>query len=191
MNVQAISNYNNCYKTSFNKTNKQQNFTAKGLYAGSFDPLTNGHLDIIEKGSRLFDSLIVLVAQNPDKKNFIPAQKRLELINETLINIGLKNVTADAYEGYTVKYAKEHNAEFLLRGMRSSKDFDYEQKIERINKELAPDIETVTLFASEKFDNVSSTRVREYFANKSTEFLNIVPSPFGNYLMELLARGAK
>ena len=192
MKITAVNSFNNCYRNNSNNAPKNKiNFGhGIGVYAGSFDPITNGHFDIIRKGAELFDSLIVLIAKNPEKNNFLSPNKRLKLINESIALEGFNNVKADTFEGYTVEYAKTHNAQYLLRGMRSSKDFDYELNIARINKELAPDIETVTLFATDINNNVSSTKVREEFYRGSTNFTKMVPEPVSDYLVRLLM-GAK
>lgn len=146
---------------------------ATALFAGSFDPFTNGHLDILNKASKIFDEVIIAVAVNSEKKNFLPLETRLELIKKSVL--GLKNVTVDSYEGLTVEYAKAHGIKVLVRGVRSSSDFDYENQISDTNKRLAPDIETVLLTPNPENAFISSTIVREIYKN-SGDVSKFVPN---------------
>lgn len=129
------------------------------LYAGSFDPFTNGHLDILEQASKIFDKVIIAVACNREKTGFLPVEKRLLIIKESTSH--LNNVEITSYEGLTVDFAKEKNANVLIRGIRNSKDFDYEFEMAQVNKKLNPDINT--LFLTPKPENIciSSSMVRE------------------------------
>ena len=118
------------------------------LYAGSFDPFTNGHLDILNKASKIFDKVIIAVAVNSEKKSFLPIETRLEHIKKSVF--GLNNISVDSYEGLTVEYAKKQGVSVLVRGVRNSSDFDYEHQISDTNKILAPEIETILLTPSPK-----------------------------------------
>lgn len=135
----------------------------KALFAGSFDPFTNGHLDILKQASEIFDEVIVAVAYNSEKQGFLPVEKRLGLIIKSVS--GIENVSVDSYEGLTVDYAKKNDVNILVRGIRNSSDFEYEQQIAAVNRSLAPEIKTV--FFSPKPENafVSSTMVREVYLN--------------------------
>ena len=133
------------------------------LYAGSFDPFTNGHLDILDKASKIFDKVIIAVAINSEKKSFLPLETRLELIKTSVA--GFENVVVDSYEGLTIEYAKKQGVSVLIRGVRNSSDFDYEHQISDTNKILAPEIETILLTPSPKNAFISSTIVREIYKN--------------------------
>lgn len=144
----------------------------KALFAGSFDPFTNGHLDIVKQASEIFDEVIVAVAYNSEKKGFLPVEKRLGLIIKSVAE--LENVSVDSYEGLTVEYAKKNDVNILVRGIRNPSDFEYEQQITGVNKTLAPEI--MTVFFTPKAENafISSTMVREVYLNKG-DISKLVP----------------
>ncbi|KOP25128.1 phosphopantetheine adenylyltransferase [Hapalosiphon sp. MRB220] len=129
------------------------------IYPGSFDPITLGHLDIIQRGSRLFTKVIVAVLRNPNKTPLFSVQKRLELIRDSVKH--LPNVEADAFDGLTVKYAHMREAAVLLRGLRAISDFEIELQMAHINKTLSVDIETVFLATSNEYSFLSSSVVKE------------------------------
>jgi len=133
------------------------------IFPGSFDPFTKGHLDILEQASKMFDKVIVAVAFNPEKKGFLSIEKRLHIINECVKNI--QNVEVDSFDGLTVNYAEKKGANTLIRGIRNSKDFEYELELAQINKELNSDISTI--FLTPKTENIfiSSSAVRELLNN--------------------------
>ncbi len=133
------------------------------IYAGSFDPLTNGHLDIIKRASKIFDKVIIVVSYNCNKQSFVPSEDRINLIKESVKDI--KNAEIDAFDGLTVDYAKKRGAEVLLRGLRSSVDFDYEKEMAQINFTLNKGIETVFLISAPEYSFVSSSAVREILKN--------------------------
>lgn len=158
------------------------------VYAGTFDPITNGHFDLVKAGSKLFDKLIVLIGKNSKKTPLIPLEKRTELIKSCVKD--LDNVEVDSYEGLTVDYAKQHGANYLLRGMRSVMDFNDEMQIASLNEDFEPDIRTVFLFASSINKATSSSVVRELLANKSFERIKMfVPEPVYNYFVETFKTG--
>lgn len=134
-------------------------FMVKAVFAGSFDPPTNGHLDIIKRASRLFDSVDVVVSVNPDKKYMFSQNERLEMMKELIKDF--QNVSAHVYEGLIVNYAKEVNAKVLVRGVRSSNDFGYEFELALMNQNLNNDIETVFLQSKEKYAIVKSSSIKE------------------------------
>jgi pantetheine-phosphate adenylyltransferase len=129
------------------------------IYPGSFDPITNGHLDLIERGSRLFDRLIVAVLQNEAKQSLFSVAERLEMLREVVAPIG--NVEVDGFEGLLVHYAARREARVLLRGIRAISDYEYELQMALMNRRLSPRIETVFLMTSEANSFVSSRLVKE------------------------------
>ena len=131
----------------------------KAVFAGSFDPPTNGHLDIIKRASGLFDSVDVVVSVNPEKKYMFSQDERLEMMKNLISDF--KNVSVHAYEGLIVNYAKEVNAKVLVRGVRSSNDFGYEFELALMNQNLNNDIETVFLQSKEKYAIVKSSSIKE------------------------------
>jgi pantetheine-phosphate adenylyltransferase len=145
----------------------------KALFAGSFDPFTNGHLDIVKQASEIFDEVIVAVAYNSQKQSFLPVEKRLGLIIKVVA--GIDNVSVDSYEGLTVDYAKRNDVSILIRGIRNSSDFEYEQQIAAVNQTLASDIKTVLLTPKAENMFISSTIVREIYLNNG-DISKLVPS---------------
>jgi pantetheine-phosphate adenylyltransferase len=111
------------------------------LYAGSFDPITLGHLDIIKQSTEIFDKVIIGVTYNPEKQGFFTIKDRVKLIQECIKNI--PNCEVYSYEGLTVNFAKEHDANVLVRGLRNSADLEYEIQLAKINNDLANNIKTV------------------------------------------------
>ena len=131
----------------------------KAVFPGSFDPPTNGHLDIIQRASKLFDDVDVLISVNPNKKYMFSEQERLEMLQELLKNY--KNVQIHVWEGLIVNYAKEVGAKVLIRGIRSSNDFSYEFELAHMNQNLNPQIETMFLPSKEKWGVVKSSSIKE------------------------------
>ncbi|MBW4506653.1 MAG: pantetheine-phosphate adenylyltransferase [Scytonematopsis contorta HA4267-MV1] len=129
------------------------------IYPGSFDPITFGHLDLIERGSKLFERVIVAVLRNPNKTPLFSVQKRLEQI--TLSVEHLPNVEVDSFDGLTVNYAQIRGASVLLRGLRAVSDFEVELQMAHTNKTLSTQIETVFLATSNEYSFLSSSVVRE------------------------------
>ncbi len=129
------------------------------IYPGSFDPITNGHLDIIQRCSHLFDQVIVAVAQNPDKRPLFSVGERLEILGEVLAEF--KNVECDAFSGLTVEYAKHKGATVIVRGLRAISDFENEFMMALMNRKIAPQLETVFLMTSTEYTFLSSSAVKE------------------------------
>jgi len=129
------------------------------LYPGSFDPLTLGHVDIIKRGSSLFDTIIVAVLENVEKTPMFTVEERLEMIGETFAK--LDNVEADSFSGLLVDYAAKRNATAIVRGIRAISDFEYEFQMALMNRRLAPSIETVFMMPAEEYSYVSSRLVKE------------------------------
>ncbi|MCA0404442.1 MAG: pantetheine-phosphate adenylyltransferase [Proteobacteria bacterium] len=131
----------------------------KAIYPGTFDPITNGHIDLIKRASKLFPSLIVAVAENRAKKPFLTLASRLEIIKEVLVPI--PNVSVLSYSSLLVDLARKEKANVILRGLRSTKDFEFEFELAGMNRNLAKDVETLFITPSEEFMFVSSSFVRE------------------------------
>ena len=129
------------------------------VFAGSFDPFTVGHLDIVKRGAALFDEVYVLLAVNASKKYLLSESLRLEIVRKAVADI--PNVKVDAFDGLTVDFMKRVGARFLLRGVRGAADVDYEQAVAWNNRVLFPDCETVLLSSAPEHLMVSSTVVRE------------------------------
>lgn len=145
------------------------------LFPGSFDPLTMGHLDTIERGAKLFDELIVGVFLNTSKKSYFTASEKLAIVKQSVAH--LPNVKVIGQEQkLTVEVAKECGAHFLLRGIRSVKDYEYEKDIATMNHHLAPDLESVFLLASPQYSHISSSILKEVMAF-SGDVADYLPQP--------------
>ncbi len=159
------------------RNNTQNQRTA--IYPGSFDPITKGHLDVLERASKMFDRVIIAVLKNSSKKSFLPVEDRVELIRESVKE--LDNVEVDSFEGLTVEYAQSKGARFLIRGLRAISDFEYELQLCQTNSAIAPDIDTVFLTTKPKYNFISSSIVKElsYFGTDVSKF---VPKSVVEYL---------
>jgi pantetheine-phosphate adenylyltransferase len=131
------------------------------IYPGSFDPITNGHLDLIQRGSRMFDRLIVSILRNETKKPLFSVEERMEMLRE-VVQV-YPNVDVDSFDGLLVDYAASHAAKVLLRGIRAISDYEYELQMALMNRRLRPDIETVFMMANETYSFISSRLVKEVF----------------------------
>ncbi|MEO8210278.1 MAG: pantetheine-phosphate adenylyltransferase [bacterium] len=129
------------------------------IYPGTFDPVTNGHLDIIQRASGLFDTVIVALAINPDKTPLFSAEERKDMIRK--VTSGLDNIEVDSFEGLLVRYAEKKNAEVIVRGLRAISDFEYEFQMSLTNRKLSPEINTIFLMPNEKYSYLNSSLVRE------------------------------
>ena len=132
------------------------------IYPGSFDPITNGHLDLIVRGCCLFDKLIVAILRNETKQPLFSVEERIEMLREVVDCY--PNVAVDSFEGLLVDYAAQNGATVLLRGIRAISDYEYELQMALMNRRLRPDIETVFMMASEAHSFISSRLVKEVFA---------------------------
>jgi len=131
------------------------------IYPGSFDPITNGHVDLIHRACKLFDKVIIAIAQNANKDSFLSIDQRVKAV-ETAIE-PLTNTRVLSFDSLLVDFAREHNAQIIIRGLRAVSDFDYEFQLSGMNKRLNPAIETLFMTPSEEFANISSSLVREIF----------------------------
>ena len=129
------------------------------IYPGSFDPLTNGHLDLIERAAKLFDEVIVAVLENDAKQPMFSAPERIEMLREAAGRFG--NVSVDGFGSLLVDYAREKDAHLILRGIRAVSDYEYELQMALMNRKLAPELETVFMLPAEAYSYLSSGLVKE------------------------------
>ena len=133
--------------------------TIKAIYPGTFDPVTNGHTDLIERASRLFNQVIVGIAASPSKKPLFDLAHRVEMLEK--VTEHLPNVTVIGFSGLLVDFAEENGAQVLIRGLRAVSDFEYEFQLANMNRRLSPDLESVFLTPAEENSFISSTLVKE------------------------------
>jgi len=129
------------------------------IYPGSFDPPTNGHLDLIERGSNIFDELVVAILRNAEKTPLFNVGERRRMLED--LTSGFKNVRVDVFDGLTVEYAARVKASAVLRGIRALSDYEYELQMAMMNRKLRPDLETVFMMPAEQYSYLSSRLVRE------------------------------
>lgn len=129
------------------------------IYPGTFDPLTNGHLDLIHRGSKIFDQLIVAILRNPEKTPLFTLQERTEMLKQCTSH--LDNVRVETFQGLLVEYAEEHKAHAVLRGIRAVSDYEYELQMALMNRKLDPRLETIFMMPAEAYSYLSSRLVRE------------------------------
>jgi pantetheine-phosphate adenylyltransferase len=133
----------------------------RAIYPGTFDPLTNGHLDLIARGARIFDELVVAILRNSEKTPLFTLEERTEMIAESTRQYG--NVTVASFEGLLVDFAREQRASAVLRGIRAISDYEYEFQMALMNRHLAPEFEAVFMMPAEEYSYVSSRLIREVF----------------------------
>ena len=132
------------------------------IYPGSFDPLTNGHVDIIQRGSRIFDRIVIAILLNVEKAPLFTVAERVEIAREVFV--GYPNVEVDTFDGLLVEYARHKRATAIVRGLRAISDFEYEMQMALMNRHLYPDVETVFMMPAETYTYVSSRLVKEVVA---------------------------
>ena len=130
-------------------------------FPGSFDPITNGHMDLIERGARIFHEVVVSVLRNPDKDPLFSLAERVEIIKE--VTRTHSNVTVDTFDGLLVEHARRVGANTILRGIRAISDYEYELQMALMNRRLAPEVETVFMMPAQRYTFVSSRLVKEVF----------------------------
>ena len=137
----------------------------RAIFPGSFDPMTNGHLDIIKRSSPLFDEMIVAVLNNADKRPMFTVEERCSMIREVLADIdtGDCKMIVDSFSGLTADFARSSHATAIVRGIRAVSDYEYELRMALMNRRLEPTIETVFLMAGEEYSYVSSTLMKQVF----------------------------
>ncbi|MDC9726484.1 MAG: pantetheine-phosphate adenylyltransferase [Candidatus Thioglobus sp.] len=153
------------------------------IYPGSFDPITNGHIDLINRASKLFDKVIVGITQNSKKSAFLSIDDRLSIAGETLGHID--NIEVMSFNTLLVDFAKAQNAQVILRGLRAVSDFEYEFQLSGMNKHLNPSIETLFMTPAEQYANISSSLVREILS-LGGDVSHFVPKPVETLLKKHL-----
>ncbi|SIQ98531.1 pantetheine-phosphate adenylyltransferase [Pontibacter lucknowensis] len=150
------------------------------IFPGSFDPFTNGHLDVVLRGSKMFDEIVIAIGNNSSKQRYIPVEKMVDIIGEVFKD--KPNITARSYKGLTAEFAREVNATFLLRGLRNTTDFEYENTIAQANRHINKELETVFLITSPALAAISSTIIREIhrFGGNVDEFIPFQISAIGD-----------
>jgi pantetheine-phosphate adenylyltransferase len=136
------------------------------IYPGTFDPLTNGHVDIIERGSRIFDSIVVAILANAEKTPLFSEQERVDMIQDVFK--GRSNVKVETFNGLLVDYAQQKRASVIVRGLRAVSDFEYEFQMALMNRHLAPGLETVFMMPAEQYTYISSRLIKEVFTLNGT-----------------------
>ena len=153
----------------------------KAVYPGSFDPITNGHLNIINRASKLYDELIVLVAISPAKKPFFSIEEKVNMIKDSVKD--LPNVKVDFYEGLVVDYASKNNVQVLVRGLRAVSDFEYEFQLAAANRFINNEIEMVFFMANSENNFITSSMIKE-MALAGQDVSSLVPPMVTKYLKE-------
>ncbi len=157
----------------------------KAIYPGSFDPITNGHLDVIHRATRVFDEVIIAIMENPHKKSTFTVEERLAMIEESIREFD--NVSVEADDGLTVEFARKKGATGIVRGIRAVTDYLFELQNATANMMLAPDIETVFFVSKPEYSFVSSSTVKEIAFYKG-DFQQIVPAHVAKALIEKFNR---
>lgn len=141
------------------------------IFPGSFDPFTQGHADIVQRGLKLFDRIVIAVGYNEQKQGWMPVEERVRALRELYKDE--PRISVASYNGLTVDFAREKGAHFILRGVRTHKDYEYELQMADVNRQLASDIETVVLFSRPELANISSSILRElaHFGRDISEWL--------------------
>ncbi|HEY7616261.1 MAG TPA: pantetheine-phosphate adenylyltransferase, partial [Terriglobales bacterium] len=158
------------------------------IYPGSFDPPTNGHLDLIDRGSKIFDELIVAILRNPEKDPLFSLGERRRMLE--IMTSDFRNVRVDTFDGLTVDYAIRIGANAVLRGIRALSDYEYELQMALMNRKLQPELETVFMMPAEQYSYVSSRLVRE-IANLGGSIQGLVPEMVEQRLKEKLEPALK
>lgn len=154
------------------------------MYPGTFDPITLGHEDLVRRACRLFDRVVVAIAANPGKEPMFTLEERVALAEEALSSIG--NVEVTGYEGLTVDFARDHDLQVIVRGLRAISDFEYEFQLANMNRHLTDEVETAFLTPTEKYTYISSSLVRE-IAKLGGDISEFVPPNVNDALMKRLA----
>lgn len=151
------------------------------IYPGSFDPITNGHLDVLKTASEIFDKVIITVCYNAAKKGFLSVEDRVKLIKGCTKDF--PNVEVDSFDGLTVDYAKQKNSKVLIRGLRAVSDFEYEMQLSQTNSALQKDVKTIFLTTRPKYNFISSSSVKEII-NLKGDVSKFVPANVNEFLIE-------
>lgn len=176
-----MGNYRIAANQSLAMTNERHRMKI-AIYPGSFDPITNGHLDVLQTGSEIFDKVIIAVLKNSTKKPFLSVEERVELIKASLGD--MTNVEVDSFEGLTVDYAKMKGAKVILRGLRAVSDFEYEMQLSQTNSALSGNIKTIFLTTKPKYNFISSSVVKD-IALLGGDISKFVPAPVNDYIIKM------
>jgi len=162
----------------------------RAIYPGSFDPVTNGHLDIIGRGCKLFDEIVIAVVVNPDKRPLFSVEERREILSEVMTGIDAGDclLSVDSFEGLLMEYAMRKDAGAVVRGIRAISDYEYELQMALMNRRLEPRIETVFMMSAEDYSYVSSRLVKEVF-HLGGSIRGLVPETVERRMREKLGRG--
>jgi pantetheine-phosphate adenylyltransferase len=158
----------------------------RAIFPGSFDPITNGHMDVIERGMKLFDELIIAVGTSPVKNQLFTPEQRVEMIDELIEERNMTGISVESFEGLTVEYAAGKKADVILRGLRSLTDVQYEFQLAMTNRAVAG-IETVFIMTSEQYGFTSSTLIREV-ASLGGDLSNLIPDNVNKRIKEHLKK---
>lgn len=162
-------------------TAENQNMKRIAVFPGSFDPITCGHESVIRRAAPLFDKIIVAIGVNAEKKGYFDLETRLDMIAATFQDID--KIVVDTYSGLTVNYCKEQDANFLLRGLRTSADFEFERSIGQVNKQLDKDVETIFMLTQPEHTSLNSSIVRDILRHKG-DVAKFVPQAALNIILE-------
>lgn len=160
--------------------------TVSAMYPGTFDPVTIGHEDLVRRGARLFDRIVVAVAANPGKEPMFTLDERVSLVKSVLSD--LDNVEVTGYSGLTIEYAQHNDLQVIVRGLRAVSDFEYEFQLANMNRELTDDVETVYLTPAAQYNFISSSLVREV-ASLGGDISKFVSPVVKEALLERVGRG--
>lgn len=149
------------------------------IYAGTFDPITLGHIDIIKRALKIFDRLVIALPNVSEKSTLFDLKSRVQMIRESVGEFG-KNISVETFDGYLVDFARSKSIKFLIRGMRNEVDFQYEYEMASINKNLNSDIDTICFFANESDAHISSTKVKQ-MAKDGQDLSAVVPACVKNF----------
>lgn len=162
----------------------------RAIFPGSFDPLTNGHLDIIRRSSPLFDEIVIAVLNNPDKNPMFTVHERCSMIEDVIseMDTGSCKILVDSFSGLTADFARKRDATAIVRGIRAVSDYEYELRMALMNRRLEPTIETVFLMAGEEYSYVSSTLMKQVF-ELGGRVEGLIPSLVESKMREKLGSG--
>ena len=158
------------------------------IYPGSFDNMTKGHLDVLERASSMFEKVIIAVLDNTKKKCLLSTKERVELIRKSVKR--LKNVSVDSFDGLTIEYARQKGATVLIRGLRAVSDFEYERQMSQMNSSLAPEINTIFLITKPEYNFISSSTIKE-IVMMGGDISQFVPVEVKNYLEQKIKNKEK
>ncbi|MEW5807701.1 MAG: pantetheine-phosphate adenylyltransferase [Acidobacteriota bacterium] len=160
---------------------KRKPLLLKAVYPGTFDPITNGHIDIIDRGSSIFDEIIVAILRNPEKQPLFSIEERIQMIEKAIA--GFPNVRIETFDGLLVDYAEKIGAKVIVRGLRAISDFEYELQMAMMNRRIKSNLETVFMMPCESYSYLSSKLVREV-AELGGKLTGLVPAEVEKRLQE-------